>query len=787
MDYFNKFQNFVSKGVNNVKNAINPQLQNQNQNSIFGTNNQTNQTNQPQKQKTTSLSEFLLSGNKNKSESPSPQKQNVNDVIAINPYSNQSRKDTKPDDEFMKGFTLINGESPVEWERCIIMLDTQEFPCKALITQYRIVIIPHFSSTNLSQSLTSMTFVSLFPEGYFSLPIHKIATCEKTIEKTNTFQYSIIISSRDGRDFELIFRIGQNESFFYALSSLIQSKQQPTYSTFAVRYNTGAQYEEDGWNVYVPEQEYARQGLRNLDTTTSQDPTKLFRRTTMNEKYALCETYPKFLITSAHINDDELKQASAFRTKNRIPSLAYFFYKNNASIWRSSQTKNGITNNRNAFDEKLLSYISDLSSGKKLIVYDARPYLSAYANKLKGAGFEDENNYVRTEVKFCDINNIHAARSSLGKIYHILKEKDFRHAKKFHSAFESSGWPEFIYGIIKSSTEIALSVKQGYSCLIHCSDGWDRASQLTAFSQMLIDPYYRTIRGYMSLIEKDFLSFGHQFKYRNGYYNQKEVHEDQNSPIFLQYLDATHQLLVNYPMYFEFNMKFLIYIANNINSGKYGTFLYNNEKERDEKEARTKTMSIWTDMLKNINEYMNPFYEKRTQEEYFFVPLFSSHKIRMWEEFFMQFTQLEVGLSYDRYINRWYKWKEGKVITKRDRIVTNVQMAIRDKEEEDKSLNEKEDEISRLKECLMELVKKTKDTNKEIIDKLTEVNKKTIMTLEEIPEVEKEEKKEVEKEEKKEEEVKNVIVEPISKNSTENTIEAVKEEKKEENTEEKLE
>ena len=101
-------------------------------------------------------------------------------------------------------------------------------------------------------------------------------------------------------------------------------------------------------------------------------------------------------------------------------------------------------------------------------------------------------------------------------------------------------------------------------------------------------------------------------------------------------------------MYFEFNMKFLIYIANNINSGKYGTFLYNNEKERDEKEARTKTMSIWTDMLKNINEYMNPFYEKRTQEEYFFVPLFSSHKIRMWEEFFMQFTQLEVGLSYDR-------------------------------------------------------------------------------------------------------------------------------------------
>ena len=749
MDYLNRFQNLVSKGVNNVKNAINGPTQNTN--FIFGTNPQPSpiQNTQP---KTTSLSEFLLSGNKTKSDIPSqPQPQNVNDVIAINPFNIQSKKDTKPDDDFMKGFTLINGETPVEWERCSLMLDTHEFPCKALITQYRIVIIPQFSSTNLSESLTSMTYVSLFPEGYFSLPIHKIATCEKTIDKANTLQYSILISSNDGRDFELIFKIGQNESFYYSLSSLVQSKQQPTYSTFAVKYNTGATYEEDGWKVYDPEQEYARQGLRNLDTSTSQEPTKLFRRTTMNEMYALCNTYPKFLITSAHITDEELKLASAYRTKNRIPSLAYFFYKNNATIWRSSQVKSGITNNRNAYDEKLLSFISQISSGKKLIVYDARPYLAAYANKLKGAGFEDEKNYFNTEVKFCDINNIHAARSSLAKIYNMLKEKDFRVTKKFHSSFESSGWPEFIYGIIKASTEIALSVKQGYSCLIHCSDGWDRASQLTAFSQMLVDPYYRTIRGYMTLIEKDFLSFGHQFRYRNGYYSKEEVHEDQNSPIVLQYLDATHQLLVNYPMYFEFNMKFLIFIANNLNSGKYGTFLYNHEKERDEKEARTKTMSIWTDILKNINEYTNPFYEKRTQEEYFFVPLFSSHKVRMWEEFFMQFTQLETGLSYDRYINRWYKWKEGKVITQRDRIVTNIQMAERDREEAEKELNEKDDEINRLKECLMELVKKANETNKEIVDKLSEENKKTIKSLTKEEEVNNEPIANENKEEKSEE------------------------------------
>ena len=129
-----------------------------------------------------------------------------------------------------------------------------------------------------------------------------------------------------------------------------------------------------------------------------------------------------------------------------------------------------------------------------------------------------------------------------------------------------------------------------HSVLVHCSDGWDRASQVTAFSQLLIDPFYRTIKGYMILIEKDFVSFGHQFRYRNGYCSKEEVNENQESPILLQYLDATQQLLVQYPMYFEFNMKFLVYIANNIKSGLFGTFLFNNESEREKREAKKNTI-----------------------------------------------------------------------------------------------------------------------------------------------------------------------------------------------------
>ena len=39
--------------------------------------------------------------------------------------------------------------------------------------------------------------------------------------------------------------------------------------------------------------------------------------------------------------------------------------------------------------------------------------------------------------------------------------------------------------------------QKGGSTLIHCSDGWDRTSQLTSLSQIIMDSEYRTISGFM--------------------------------------------------------------------------------------------------------------------------------------------------------------------------------------------------------------------------------------------------------------------------------------------------
>ncbi len=38
--------------------------------------------------------------------------------------------------------------------------------------------------------------------------------------------------------------------------------------------------------------------------------------------------------------------------------------------------------------------------------------------------------------------------------------------------------------------------KHKSSVLVHCSDGWDRTAQLTALAMLMLDPYYRTIKGF---------------------------------------------------------------------------------------------------------------------------------------------------------------------------------------------------------------------------------------------------------------------------------------------------
>ena len=715
----NKFANFF--GINsNMNNNINNDNQKNNDINQINQNNPIDQNKLNENPKNSSSMFDYFQKNANMPNLNNNNKININNINnnyqAFPPIRQENTKDSEPDKEFLKGFDLIHGEKSINWSRCMLKLERGPYPCKVLLTEYRLYIIPDLDKN----------YSNYFPKGYFSLLIHKIKKVNR-IQKPQTFEFFLEITMNDERTIFLVFKEGINiiEDLPHNLNMLLSNLETPLFCQLAIQYNRNnsiykKQSFEEGWDLYDAEKEFQRQGITNLNY--EYDPNKLFRKTSLNENYLLCNTYPTYLITVASITDNNLKESAQFRTKQRLPALSYYYYNSRGTIWRSSQPKTGLSGNRNIFDEELINKIIEIGNSKKLYIYDCRPYLAAMANKIKGAGYENVEMYKNAELFFCEIDNIHTARSSLNKIYTLLKNNNFYMNKKFLSNFENSSWPNFIYGIIQASMNIATAVKNGHSVLVHCSDGWDRASQVTAFSQLLIDPFYRTIKGYMILIEKDFLSFGHQFRYRNGYCSKEEVSENQESPILLQYLDATQQLLVQYPMYFEFNMKFLIFIANNIKSGLYGTFLFNNENEREKKEAKKNTMSLWTEILNNIDEYKNIFYEKKTIEEYFFTTIFPFSRIRLWEEFFFNYTQINLNISYEQYIDKYSGnyfnlFGQAKKNFWENKIISNYLFCEKEKEEYIKNINKQNKEIENLKKIIKTLCIDS-DINKEIYEKI---------------------------------------------------------------------
>ena len=220
------------------------------------------------------------------------------------------------------------------------------------------------------------------------------------------------------------------------------------------------------------------------------------------------------------------------------------------------------------------------------------------ANRAAGKGYENENFYENIKFQFCGIENIHVMRSSLSKMLEACELKTPSMAA-FINGIQSSGWLRHIHAILDTSLLVARSLQEGVNVLVHCSDGqlisicclmkthppvnkhfppgWDRTAQVCSLAQVLLDPYYRTLQGFQSLIEKDWLSFGHKFTDRCGYL-QSDAKE--TSPVFTQLVDCMWQLQRAYPAAFQFSERLLLHLHDHVYSSQYGTFVGNCEKDR---------------------------------------------------------------------------------------------------------------------------------------------------------------------------------------------------------------
>lgn len=384
-------------------------------------------------------------------------------------------------------------------------------------------------------------------------------------------------------------------------------------------------FQVNGWKVYDPVSEYKRQGL----------PNESWKISKINSNYEFCDTYPAVIVVPTSVKDDDLSKVAAFRAKGRVPVLSWIHPESQATITRCSQPLVGPNDKRCKEDEKYLQTIMDANAqSHKLIIFDARQNSVADTNKAKGGGYESESAYPNAELVFLEIHNIHVMRESLRKLKEIVYPSIDE--PRWLSNVDGTHWLEYIRVLLAGAVRIADKIESGKtSVVVHCSDGWDRTAQLTSLAMLMLDSYYRTIKGFEALIEKEWISFGHRFALRVGHGDDNHADADR-SPIFLQFIDCVWQMTRQFPSAFEFNELFLITILDHLYSCLFGTFLCNCEQQRVKEDIYTKTVSLWSYINSQLDEFSNPFFVN--YENHVLYPVASMSHLELWVNYYVRWN-----------------------------------------------------------------------------------------------------------------------------------------------------
>ncbi|KAK2720356.1 myotubularin-related protein 2-like [Artemia franciscana] len=461
------------------------------------------------------------------------------------------------------------------------------------------------------------------------VPLGVVARIEKVggVSSRGENSYGIELHCKDMRNLRFAHK-QENHSRRNLFEKLQQYAFPLTHKLPLFAFELQEVYAENGWSVYEPVAELKRMGL----------PTESWIiNTRINDNYDICDTYPAVWGVPAMATEDDLRNVAGFRSRGRLPVLSWINPETQASITRCAQPMIGVSGRRCREDERYVQMILDANAqAHKLFILDARPSVNAVANKARGGGYETDDCYPNAELVFLDIHNIHVMRESLRK----LKEICFPliDDARWLSNLESTHWLEHIKCVLAGAVRVVDKVENNRtSVMIHCSDGWDRTAQLTSLSMLMLDSYYRTLKGFEVLIEKEWLSFGHKFAQRIGHGDDRYQDADR-SPVFVQFIDCVWQVMNQFPHAFEFNEHLLITILDHLYSNLFGTFFCNSELQRVKEDIKNRTVSIWSFINSHSEDFMNPLYCAAVSSNQVLVPVASLRHLRLWTSYYCRWN-----------------------------------------------------------------------------------------------------------------------------------------------------
>ena len=472
----------------------------------------------------------------------------------------------------------------------LIFNSMRKTTCKTQTRHSRYDIPNFFQMTSLP--LCSIIKVQLVPpKNYICIYAKDYRVIRISLSSANQSRAEFLVHTLNS----MAFRFGLSSTQFFA-------------------YKLMRTFDFNGWKFNNMLAEYKRQGI------TERNEWKIYD----NSNYSLCDTYPTHVVVPSKMSDIDLKVAAEYRSKRRLPAVTYMHRSSGAVLTRSAQPLVGLTFKNCSTDVTLLNLYRnkgmvgipkeyEQNIPPRFYILDARRQIAATLNMAAGKGTEDASMYNNTELIFGNIDNVHVMRQSANLLADLLLPGGYNvenaGGSGFYAKLEESGWLKHTRLILAAGNLVAEKLHlEKTSVLIHCSDGWDRTSQICSIAQFILDPYFRTLEGLAVLIEKDWLAFGHKYHDRCGHGEDTSFHPDERSPVFLQFLDCLVHLLSQFPTAIEFNENLLMFLADHVNSCLFGTFLCNSDKQRREARVIEETQSIWSYVFSNKSRFINPDY-----------------------------------------------------------------------------------------------------------------------------------------------------------------------------------
>ncbi|XP_006628855.3 myotubularin-related protein 10 [Lepisosteus oculatus] len=292
-----------------------------------------------------------------------------------------------------------------------------------------------------------------------------------------------------------------------------------------------------------------------------------WRVCSINEGYAISHSLPEYFVVPVSLADQDLKQFSGFFAGKRIP-LWCWNHPNGSALVRMSSIRDVVQQRK--IDQRICTAIT-------------------------------KSHPQRSDVFKCDldknlpaIQDIQAAFVKLRQICVIEPFEDTE--EKWLSSMESARWLEYVRLFLKHSVELVYMLEGKHvSVILQEEEDRDLSCVISSLVQLMLDPHFRSITGFQSLVQKEWVMAGYRFLDRCNHLKKSEKEE---SPLFLMFLDCVWQLLNQYPAAFEFTETYLTVLSDSMWIPVFSTFLFNCPQQRAEHSrdfARSKNIPLGED------------------------------------------------------------------------------------------------------------------------------------------------------------------------------------------------